>query len=928
VADVGGRGLESPGSAAPAGRPDVAAEAANVAGAAHAPETAEPVGAPESSEAAEPVRAAEPLGALDEAGRGDFVAVAVDLPGPAGLGPLTYHVPPELGPLEPGEAVVVEVGRRHVVGVVVGRASPPDRPTKPVGRRVRSDGPLFPPLSLALAAWVSRHYLVPLGTVLRAFLPPGLLDRLELVAELTPAGRALLGLEGTGTRASAGSAPIVDRDSPGPVVDGRDRALLEGLAAGRRPVRSLPAVEGRVTHLRRLRRLGRAGLVELNWELRAATAGPRLVRWARLTERGRAAAVHAATPAGSLADVRPAAPAPLERGGPDPNSAGPGAPERRLGPRQRAALVDLLRSGDDGMAAAEVTDRHGPAVLAGLARRGLVELRTRVVERRPLAERPPGERGAKPAGADLTASQAAALSAVEAAIRDRDPTPILLDGVTGAGKTAVYAAAIAACLASGRAALVLVPEIPLAVPLVDRLRRELDAAIAVLHSGLSEGERADEWRRIRAGGVEVVVGTRIAVAAPLADVGLVVVDEEHDPAYKSDRTPRLQARDAAVELARLAGAACLLGSATPSVESVGHARAGRYRHRPLTDRPAGGRPIVEVVDLRAELAAGNRGMVSGRLAAALAALDTRAGERAILVINRRGSASVVLCRDCGEVLACPDCGRPLVYHQVGAVLRCHVCGLGRPLVERCPACRSPRIRFLGGGTERVEREVRERFPQLRVGRLDRDVVERRGAATAVLDAFAGGELDVLVGTSLVAKGIDVPEVTLVGIVSADVALNLPDERAAERTYQLLVQAIGRAGRGDRPGRAIVQTYQPAHPVIEAVASGSPEAFYEAELDLRQRFGSPPFGRLVKLVVAMPDRDAAHAEAERLAAELRERARRAGLGVAVSGPAPGFVPRRNGRWRFVLVLRGIDPVALLDPPPGPPWSVDVDPESTL
>ncbi|MER3418700.1 MAG: primosomal protein N', partial [Chloroflexota bacterium] len=490
--------------------------------------------------------------------------------------------------------------------------------------------------------------------------------------------------------------------------------------------------------------------------------------------------------------------------------------------------------------------------------------------------------------------QASALALIERAIANRDPTPILLDGVTGGGKTAVYAAAIAACLAAGRPALVLVPEIPLALPLVDRLRRDLDAVVAILHSGLSDGERADAWRRIRAGAANVVVGTRIAVGAPLTDIGLVVVDEEHDPAYKSDRTPRLQARDVAVELARLAGAACVLGSATPAVES-----AGRYRHAPLAERPAGALPRVEVVDLRAELAAGNRGMLSGRLAAALGALEPRAGERAVLIINRRGSASVVLCRDCGETVRCPECTRPLVYHQAGTVLRCHVCGLGQPVVDRCPACRSPRIRYLGGGTERVEREVRERFPQLRVGRLDRDVAERRGAVAKVLDAFAVGDLDVLVGTSLVAKGIDVPEVTLVGVVSADVALNLPDERAAERTYQLLVQAVGRAGRGERPGLAMIQTYQPGHPVIEAVANHAAGAFYDAELALRERFGSPPFGRLVKLVVALPDRAAALAEAERFAAELRDRAARSGARLAVSGPAPAFVARRNGRWRFVL-----------------------------
>jgi primosomal protein N' (replication factor Y) len=321
-------------------------------------------------------------------------------------------------------------------------------------------------------------------------------------------------------------------------------------------------------------------------------------------------------------------------------------------------------------------------------------------------------------------------------------------------------------------------------------------------------------------------------------------------------------------------------------------------------------------------------MLSRPLAAAIGALDGELGDQAVLVINRRGSASVVLCRDCGHLQACPECTRPLVYHQAGITLRCHHCGRATPLASRCPSCSSARIRYLGGGTERLEREVRERFPSLRVARLDRDVVERRGAAARVLDAFADGRVDVLVGTSLVTKGIDIPSVTLVGIASADVALNLPDERAAERTFQLIAQAIGRAGRGMRPGHAIIQTYLPDHPAIRAVATGSPEAFYDAELELRRRFGSPPFGRLLKLTLALPDRDEAERAADEFAGRLRARAAATGSGITVAGPAPAYIARRADRWRYNVVLRGSDPVAFLGEPPGPPWSVDVDPESLL
>jgi primosomal protein N' (replication factor Y) len=309
-------------------------------------------------------------------------------------------------------------------------------------------------------------------------------------------------------------------------------------------------------------------------------------------------------------------------------------------------------------------------------------------------------------------------------------------------------------------------------------------------------------------------------------------------------------------------------------------------------------------------------------------LDLAAGDRAILVLNRRGTASVVLCRDCGYVQICPECRRPLVYHAGRRALRCHHCGATAAPARRCPACNSPRIRYLGGGTERLEREVRERFPTLRVARLDRDVVERKGAAETVIDAFTDGAIDVLVGTTLVTKGFDVAQVTLVGIVSADVALNLPDERAAERTYQLLRQAIGRAGRGDRPGRAIVQTYQPDHPAIVAAVTGDAETFYRAELDARRAFGSPPFGRLVKLTAATEDRDEAERVARGLAEELRERGRASGDPTSVIGPAPAYIERRGGRWRFNLILRGADPLALLGGDPGQPWSIDVDPDSLL
>jgi len=877
------------------------------------------------------------------------VEVAVDAPGTSRT--YDYAVPDRLVPVRPGEAVLVEFGRgRQALGLVLGPSVDASAPgLKPILARVRADGPLLPPLTLEFARWISSEYLAPPAGTLRSMLPPGMLERLDLVAEWLPSGwspahsHAESGSE-SGPEGVSGSRSDA-RPEGGAVsaLNAIEVQIRDRLAAGPRAVKDIEGGEGRAALLRQLRAMAAHGLIKLEWTLTAASGGPRFERWLTLTAAGRLEAAALSSP-GIAAGWGRNGGAVRETSSPVTSSRVPetiaGRADggrvlaARLGDRQRALLADLARAeaaGEAGISGAEAAHRHGSRTATGLVRRGLVAAETRERPRRPLARRQAGRRGTRPEGSTLTPFQHAALATILTAVSARDPKPMLLEGVTGSGKTAVYAEAIAETISTGRAALVLVPEIALAMPLVDRLRTDLEAEIAIFHSGIGEGERADEWRRIRAGEVDVVVGTRIALTAPLSDIGLIVVDEEHDAAYKSDRTPRLQARDAAIALGRLAGAAVVLGSATPSVETVGRVREGRYRHAALPDRPTGVPPQIEVVDLRAELASGNRGLLSGRLRSALQSLPE--GERAILVINRRGTASVVVCRDCGYVQRCPECERSLVYHQAGVTLRCHHCGTASPLAARCPACKSPRIRYLGGGTQRVEEEVRSAFPHLRVGRLDRDIAERKGAVERVLDAFAEGRLDVLVGTSLVAKGIDIPEVTLVGVVSADVALNLPDERAAERTFQLLTQAVGRAGRGELPGLAIIQTYQPDHPAIRAVATGDAAAFYDAELEVRRRFGSPPFGRLVKLTVGLSD----HLAAEKEAAAMAERlsglcsstsASAAGIRVTVLGPAPAYVARRAGRWRWNVVLRGNRPLEILVSPPGAPWSIDVDPDSLL
>ena len=752
------------------------------------------------------------------------VEVAVDAAGPRGGQTFTYSVPSEWDAVQAGEAVLVEYGRRRALGVVLETGEgQPDRELKPILARVRSDGPLLPPLQVELCKHIAAHYLAPPALVLHAMLAPGMLERVERVTRN---------------------------------VDGQS---------------------------------------ETEWTVRPPQAREKIERRVSLTEAGRRAAAGVADGA-------------------------------RLGPRQRDLLAELVAT-DDAVAAPMLAARHGTSAIPGLARRGLVAIEQARVERRPLADRAAPARGSKPDDTQLSEDQRRAVERITDDVAAGRPQTYLLEGTTASGKTAVYAEAIRAALEQGRGALVLVPEIALAVPLLDRLGYDLGVEVALLHSALGEGERADEWRRIRAGEVKVVVGTRIAALAPLADPGVIIVDEEHDAAYKSDRTPRYQARDVAMELGRLAGAPVVLGSATPDVVTYGRAKRGEME-RIVLPRVAGARPKVDVVDLRAELAAGNRGLLSRELTDALEGLNTQDHEQAILVINRRGSASVIVCRDCGYVQICPECQRPLVFHANTLSLRCHHCGATAPVARRCPACESVRIRYLGGGTQRVEREVQIRFPNLRVVRLDRDVVERKGEATRVVDAFAAGDFDVLVGTALVTKGLDVPQVTLVGVVSADIALNLPDQRAAERTYQLLVQAIGRAGRGERAGTAIVQTYLPDHPVITALVADDALGFYDAELASRRLFNAPPFGDGIKLTVALEDREAAEKKAMAMAADLRERVRGSGARVEVLGPLPAYIARRAGRWRFHVVLRGARPMDVLGTDPGAPWSVDVDPESLL
>jgi len=459
--------------------------------------------------------------------------------------------------------------------------------------------------------------------------------------------------------------------------------------------------------------------------------------------------------------------------------------------------------------------------------------------------------------------------------------------------------------------------------LADRVASVVGDDLAVLHSGLSAGERHDTWWRILRGEARVVVGTRMAAFAPLSDLRLMVVDEAHDGAYKADRAPRYDARWVARRRAVLTGARVAMGTATPDVVTLARVRGGLVDRARLLERRVGRTPSVEIVDLRAELAEGNRSIFSRALTAALA--DLRPGsQQAILLMNRRGAATFVLCRDCGESLRCPDCDLPFVFHLSGAQLRCHHCGRTAKPPEKCPQCGSGRIRYFGAGTQRVEAELRARFPHLRVSRLDSDALAARRGFESIYDDFRDGRVDVLVGTQLAAKGLDLPSVTLAAVIAADVTLNLPDYLAPERTFQLLAQVAGRAGRGEQPGRVLIQTYAAGHYAVRAAARMDVDEFANEELPRRRLLGYPPASVLARLLVADPDRARAEARGRDAAMAV------ARPGVEIHGPLPAYVPRRTGRWRFQVVLRAADEAqraaALERVPPG--VAIDVDPESLL
>lgn len=574
--------------------------------------------------------------------------------------------------------------------------------------------------------------------------------------------------------------------------------------------------------------------------------------------------------------------------------------ERRA-PRQADLLRELARR-NEPVLAARILEETGAsdAALKGLERNGWIRIGLEVSERDPqqgveyLPTRP----------LTLGTEQAVALAAVlEAMEEPAAAKPILLHGVTGSGKTEIYLQAIQAALDSEGTALVLVPEISLTPQTVDRFKSRFadrQREVAVLHSHLSEGERHDEWRRIRSGYARIVIGARSAVFAPLENLRLIVVDEEHEGSYKQEESPRYHARDVAVVRAALEGCAVLLGSATPSLESWQNARSGKYDLVQLLERvDARSMPLVRVLDMRLQKRSREE---DGVLAPAMRmALEARLqkGEQSILFLNRRGFSSSLLCQGCGFVAMCGQCSVTLTYHRDDERLICHICGHSEAAPRRCPSCRAEGIRFQGLGTQKVEASVQRIFREARVARMDADSMTRKNAYRETLDAFRAGKIDILIGTQMIAKGLDFPNVTLVGIVNADLSLHLPDFRAGERTFQLITQVAGRAGRGQLEGEVLVQSFTPHSSAIQYARRHDFEGFYAEELDFRQQFDFPPFSRLVLLTVRSESLEKAEFFARSLGRRLREILPEKSL---LGEPAPAPLAKAKGFYRYQITLR--------------------------
>ena len=788
-----------------------------------------------------------------------FVEVLMERGGALFQEPLTYSIPSHLqGKLKIGDVVAVPLRSGTVVAFVVGwsRVLPFDAPSVRDVQAKISEAPLFDSLALKIARWMASYYHCSLLDCLQLWMPAGGTPEIEARFRFCAEEplRALRDLART------------------PKLF----ALAECLWKAKKALTAaeITKVLGSSAEVDSLRRLCEIRvLCEVQTPKTQVKA--RLLPAVRLTEQGRA-----------LLEIE-------------------GDALKRRAPKQHLALELVARSEAEWTATGDLLRGHGVEIapLKALCAKGALEWGHVESWRAPTA-------AAQVASAriELTLEQANAVEQIGESLENRvAPQTVLLHGVTASGKTEVYLHAIDQCLKLGRRALVLVPEIALTAQTVEIFQRRFGSQVAILHSALGAGERFDEWRRAGSGEARIVVGARSAIFAPIRDLGLLIIDEEHDGSYKQDKTPRYHAREVALKRCALENSVLVLGSATPCLESYTRATRGEYGHVEMRKR-ATGRPLpeVEIVDMTNEAKAGALPVLSRRLGDELVATVER-GEQAILFLNRRGFATYVQCLGCGHAEGCPNCDVSLTHHKNEGTLRCHHCDYVKPAPSRCSKCDGWMLGFNGSGTEKVAWEVEELFKDRGLGkinvlRLDRDTTVAKGAHAQILGEFRAGRAPILIGTQMVTKGLDFPRVTLVGVISADTALNVPDFRAAERTFQLLAQVAGRAGRGDKAGRVLVQTLAADDPSVVAAATHDFDTFVKAEIEARSLIPNPPFSHAVNVISTHENEALAKARLEKLALRFGDVIAQNGGGTDLLGPVSCPLSRVKNKFRFHLLLR--------------------------
>ncbi len=814
---------------------------------------------------------------LSAGSKDSFVEIALPLPLRQTF---TYRLPSGLrDDIKIGARVLVPFGNRRLTGYAVGLSDELDPALEIEQEAIKEiielldEEPLLTEEILQLARWTADYYLSAWGDVLKASLPAGINTGVEQIVSITDAGREEL-----------------SKTTVAKTVKSRVLGFLN--AEGEASLKKLSKNFGSPAAQRVVRELVKNGFADVFNRSLAVHVKPKRLKAVRF--------LHNVTPP-SWRQSREH-PARAEN---DNAAAGcrhdsqqdAGATFKLTEAQQR--IVDVLARTNGEMLFTELLGKAdvGASPINTLAKRRIVEIFVKEVKRDPLADVELPEIPEL----KLTEEQKTALSAIEISLKTNEYQAFLLHGITGSGKTEIYIRAMQRALKNEKASLMLVPEIALTPVFSKRLRAIFGEEVAIVHSNLSSGERFDEWRKIRKGDARIVIGTRSAVFAPLGNLGLIIVDEEHDSSYRQHESPFYNARDVAVVRANYAGAVVVLGSATPSLESFYNAKSGKYSELKLPFRIAN-RPLAkaEIVDMREVFKKiGKDAILSNELAEAIEETHAK-GEQTIILLNRRGFSQFVLCRNCGETIHCKNCDITLTFHKRANKLICHYCNYRENVPKFCPQCESEYLYFMGEGTEQIENIFTRRFPDLEIERFDRDRISRRGEMEKILERFSAGDIDMLVGTQMLAKGHDYPNVTLVGVISVDTTLGLPDFRSAERTFQLLTQVAGRAGRGRLPGRVIIQTYYPENYAIRYANTQDYEGFYNEEIVFRKNFGFPPFIALAAILIKHTNYEYAFENAQTLKNALNK-ANKENM-CRIFGVAPAPLSRLKGEYRLQILIK--------------------------